>query len=253
MTRLPFGRRRPPAGDHLDDVRIRRIGWQLALVTGVMVSALLIILGLAVYASAQNALLQPVKKAIVDRARFEVGQRLSSRSQPGNSGRPPDQGQPPPSGIGLERSNNDGVFVSVISPNLACVRSTLGGPGGAYGRRVPDVAAARSVLRTGNAQLASFTYDGSPYLLYSDPIPGGGSGSKVAGVVQASLLENQYHADVEAIVQVLFLVGGLGLLASFLITGMVVQRALSPIRVSIKRQRDFVADAAHELRTPLSI
>jgi two-component system sensor histidine kinase CiaH len=71
--------------------------------------------------------------------------------------------------------------------------------------------------------------------------------------VQTSLSEGQYRTDVNAILQVLLLVGGLGLLATLAITGFVVQRALEPIRTSIVRQRDFVADAAHELRTPLSI
>jgi two-component system sensor histidine kinase CiaH len=52
---------------------------------------------------------------------------------------------------------------------------------------------------------------------------------------------------------VLLAVGGAALLALAGIATLVVRRALVPIRRSLRRQRDFVADAAHELRTPLTI
>ena len=260
----PRGRAR----GHVDESGIRRIGWQLAIVTGLTVSALVVVLGFAVYASAQNALMQQLRSALVSRTKGEVHQWTTSQWRSPNGSQPPTQGHgstvggPPPGGsdnqtprgfgIGREPVAGDGVFVSVVNSDLHCVTSTKGGPGGS-GWRIPDTNAVQSVLASGKAQLASFTYSGDTYLSYSAPIHSPGHPSHVAQVVQASLSEGQYHKNIEAILQVVLLVGGVGLLASFLITGLVVQRALLPIRSSIKRQRDFVADAAHELRTPLSI
>ena len=78
--------------------------------------------------------------------------------------------------------------------------------------RIPDRRAAGSVLDTGRPELASFTYGGGNYLSYSEPIRSPSNRSRVTQVVQASLSEGPYHKNIEAILQVLLLVGGLGLL-----------------------------------------
>ena len=88
-----------------------------------------------------------------------------------------------------------------------------------------------------------------PVRVYSLPVQGS-DGTLVVQVAQDISAEQR---ALNALLVVL-LVGGVVAIAAAVIGGRVyATRALVPIRESLRRQREFAADASHELRTPLSV
>ncbi len=246
-----------------DDARLRRIAWQLAALTSALLFVLVIAMSAAVYLQTRDALLQPLRQGLTNRAAGEQADLVGEGNPPPQSGghRPsqnpgPGPGNPGPGpGEPSEPGQEDltgGIFLTVLNGHHHIVHSTAHGPTGANGLRIPDPSAIRQVIHSRRPFFTNVQYDGETYLVYTTPAIRPGSHS-LAGVVQTLISESGYQADISALIKILLVVGLLGLGATLGITGFVVQRALTPIRLSLQRQRDFVADAAHELRTPLTI
>jgi signal transduction histidine kinase len=145
-----------------------------------------------------------------------------------------------------EEQERGEVFIVFADQSLAFV----GGSAGPFGRSLPDRAAAERAIQSRQASYTTRRVAGLDYLLYTKPAIYDG---RAVGVVQTGTATRSYEQSLHALLQSLLLVGAGGLLAAAGITGLVVHRALLPIRAALGHQRDFVADAAHELRAPLTI
>jgi signal transduction histidine kinase len=136
-----------------------------------------------------------------------------------------------------------GTFAFIVGPDQQAISPPNVGIEG-----LPDPAGL-AVARTGGKDIRDTVVEGVPVRVLTQPVQRGPD-TYLVQVVQDTSGEQRLLG---LLVQVL-LVGGLVAVVGAVIVGMFYAgRALVPIRESLKRQREFAADASHEFRTPLTV
>jgi signal transduction histidine kinase len=230
-----------------EGIRLRLTAWYVAVLLVIVV-----IMGSITYVMLSNSLKNEVDDSLRSGAR-------SIAAQVDESGL--DSLTPPSSGGGEdgeeEEHEEDGhevrfytpssgdTFYLVVSPD----GQVLANPLNVKITGVPDSGGAAAAANRGESW-SDVTADDDDYRLYSYAIRHDG---ETTAVVQVGRSLEEHQRQLEKVVVVVALSGlaGLALAAGggLLLAG----RALAPAREAFQRQRSFVADASHEVRTPLTI
>jgi signal transduction histidine kinase len=216
---------------------LRRVRRRLVLWSGGITVVILLVLGTVVYVGVAGSLRATSETLLRERASQLAAVAITARDRPA-----PDQPGRLPVGL-VFGGRASGTLAVVITPDGGIV----GGPPGFGAAPDPDGAA---LARSGGTEvIREIRYGEVPIRALSRPV-----------TITGELFVVQVAADRDAEERTLgqlamvMLLGGIGALALAIVGGwLYASRALLPIRESLRRQREFAADASHELRTPLAV
>ncbi|MFO0759409.1 MAG: ATP-binding protein [Byssovorax sp.] len=216
-------------------VRVRLAAWNLATFSLVLVATL----GAAVIgvvreheaAIEQELRFGAAREALrFERARHEEREEHEDREEHDPHERAHDLGEAPDLLVSWARE--DGAVA---------LRAPLAG--------LPDEAALAAALR-GEETRAEHNVDGVPLRLLTVPVRHEG---RVIGAVQVAKPLGAERQRLSQTLLTLVITSGAGLLVAVASSFFLAGRAMGPIGEAFDRQRRFIADASHELRTPVAV